>query len=195
MNACADLLSACDDSEAARIELDNALVALAYDHAERNAIGALGADITNAARYALVEALDEVKRATAIATKAITQHLPAFGLAQTILNQTAQGVAPDPSMLSQISQSVEAVTAAHDLGRAPNARLLVAFKHLYFTIRAVQDALYRTLLALLQNQKPGRYGSMNKAADVEANPVRKQLGEFGEDYFAWFRGWRALREQ
>lgn len=75
-------------------------------------------------------------------------------------------------------------------------RLIVAYKALYFFIRAYQDRLYSVISVLVRpDDQPGN--SMERAfhASRGTNPVRAFLAEHAPEYILWFPIWRDQRNR
>jgi len=82
----------------------------------------------------------------------------------------------------------------------PNARLIIAYKGLFFFIRAYQDALYRVLLEIETSEDAGRYRRMisaiseNDQSYKADNPVGALLASSFPEYLEWFLDWRKRRD-
>jgi hypothetical protein len=73
-------------------------------------------------------------------------------------------------------------------------RLIMAYKALYYFIRAYQDRLYAVLAILLEPDAPsGR--SMNAAFKNSQNPARRLLDTHLPEYVEWFPNWRDQRNK
>ena len=81
----------------------------------------------------------------------------------------------------------------------PDARLILAYKGLFFFIRAYQDTLYRVLLELETSKDAGRYRRMIHAISEDQsyktdNPVGALLASSFPEYLGWFLDWRERRD-
>jgi hypothetical protein len=197
-----DLRSAASRLDVARQELDSALSALGFRNEERQAVGALGADVVSCALYLLPHATIE---AHAAATRESAITMPSMDKVRAVyereredvLGMLAELAAAEPSEIETYFRSSQ---AAYDAGRGSKARLLLSFKSAYFLIRALQDGLYRVGLGLTEGglSENVRRASMSTAANSATkdreHSLSSILGEFGNEYFTWFRTWRALRD-
>lgn len=202
MGALDDLRVAADGLIEARLRLDDALIAVGFRHQERSAVGALGADVVACAQHLLPMAVVD---AHAAAMREIAILAPRASKISDIHERNRENTAhlrtelaaEDPAEVASYFQSLK---DAHDAAIGPNARLLLSFKTAYFMVRALQDALYRVGLEVVEGSRSEyfRRASMNKAAssahEDKKHPLRSLLGEFGDDYFRWFTAWRALRD-
>ena len=192
MGALEDLQGAAGRLETASIELDNALLAISYRPIECFALGSLSADAVSCARYQLPHAVADAMAATAREVAAIPPvAVPNFYSEDGKLDEVAWAEYTSNIDFDAVRQSLERVKEEMNASMGPNARLLLAFQTAYFIIRALQDAIYRISLELLQNQFVIK-GSMEKANNP-GNPVRQLMGDFAEEYLNWFNGWRNLR--
>jgi hypothetical protein len=192
-----DLRAAANRLEDARLELDVALVEAGFRAQERHALGALGADVVGCARHVLasatVEELASTGREVAALEPLVRKMLEGFerhgGEAKAMLEELS---AQDPQESIAVIKSTEQTNRE---GQGARTRFLLAFKSAYFMIRALQDALYRTAYELVEGRQPPdrQHASMMRAVTNEADPLRALLGDFADNYFQWFIGWRNLR--
>lgn len=88
------------------------------------------------------------------------------------------------------------LTEAHaHAGREELDRLRVAYKSMYFFVRAFQDAMYRLIWETATGQRSGRDSPMTKASGNPNNEVRKLIDASLPDYFDWFFKWRDERNE
>ena len=67
-----------------------------------------------------------------------------------------------------------------------------ALKAMYYFVRSLQDAIYAALLEAT-GHRAGSYTSMHDCAKKDTNPIRLLVEQALPDYFAWFAGFRDIR--
>lgn len=81
----------------------------------------------------------------------------------------------------------------------PDSRLKVAYKALFYFVRAYQDALYKALFQVEAGRRPRKYASMTNAIDENKENYRTHdavgsvLAYAYPEYLGWFLYWRNKR--
>jgi hypothetical protein len=92
-----------------------------------------------------------------------------------------------------------AIESLHGSRREQTAgyRLRIAFKALYFFLRALQDMLFRVTFFTLERSFPGRgdRGTMKWAVAHPESPVGRHLAQHVPEYGEWFTRWREQRNR
>lgn len=200
MSALIRLADATAEFASAQSELDSDINGV-VDHRERHAVGALCADVQNVCTYIVPEVvLDQVmltrqeialhERMPRPAVESMPYTDPEDWLARTA-EITRRWIAEGGAEEQQ--EYWEQLEALHKEHLAVYARFILGFKQAYFSIRALQDALYRVGITITEGNRPGSYAGMKNALNNDMNPVRRLLGRDAEHYFTWFSRWRHLR--
>jgi hypothetical protein len=92
-----------------------------------------------------------------------------------------------------VEQNLAAVLASLEVTRVPNARAKIAYKVVFFTVSALQDALYGAFLEA-RGDNAGAQPRMYKGLD-DRKPLRALLDERRSGYPSWFLDWRAKRNE
>jgi hypothetical protein len=92
-----------------------------------------------------------------------------------------------------VEQNLAAVLASLEVTRVPDARAKIAYKVVFFTVSALQDALYGAFLEA-RGDKAGAQPRMYKGVD-DGKPLRSLLEERRSGYPSWFLDWRTKRNE
>ena len=136
---------------------------------------------------------EKPERVTAATQARIGQHAIDCAAASAILRAEHQAatramIEADPERDTVLLVRV----GAGGVGDPQAERLAVAFKSVFFYIRACQDDLYGLLLLALTGSRHGQ-PSMNRAVKNPLNPVAVLLSSELPGYLDWFANWRDQR--
>lgn len=188
----------------ARSELDAALQEVpTVDHPDRHAVGTLCADVQNVCTYVVPVVVRDQLRLTQLEA-AILEAMPR----PPDIELAGPGQAPEAWLRRWAEATTrwieeegherqakywEQLESLHDEDAAVYARFVLGFKQAYFSIRALQDVLYRVAITILDGNRPGAHASMKRVLQ-DGNPVRELLRSDADVYLAWFVRWRNLRD-
>ncbi len=109
----------------------------------------------------------------------------------TAQRAAADSLEEDTSILAQVSTASKWVIPSES---SELEALRIAWKSWFFYVRAFCDPTYRLILAGLQNTRAEGAGTMNAILNP-ANPVAQLLAAEAPDVIAWFRAFRARRNE
>lgn len=179
MGAIEELIQAAQKFESALATCDRVLSLLPeIDDRDRHALGAIGVDIVDTCVFVLPQAA----RSSIEATKAEIADLMA-------------GKFPTEDV-PELGPGIKVGRLSGGRARSENAPFRLAMKSSYFLIRSFQDAVYRLGHHVLVGRKAKKESSASMSRALrDEDPVRVMLGEFADEYLAWFKGWRVIRDR
>lgn len=182
----------------ARRAVDEALQRAPVRAQLRHRVGDLAEDVIQATEL-LIDAYD-----TGVQAQELSQRILAIAEGPWPEMPEAVRASEDPAAFAAwvhanrpaeavIVNKLGSVIASLEVTERPHARAKLAFKHLFFVIRALQDALYAAFLEVT-GSKAGNYSSV-KDGLKSGKALREILDSRASDYPAWFSGWRDKRNR
>ncbi len=181
-----------------RRALDEALQRVPVRHAVRHRVGDLSEDLIQAC-----ELLIEAHRAGVDAQNVSQSILSGIDGAwpdvpEDVLNSEdpqvfAQWVHAHRPAEEAIVRRLASVVASLEVTERPHARAKLAYKHLFYVVRALQDALYAAF-SEASGMRSGAYSSVNDGLK-DGKRLRLLLDDRQSDYSDWFADWREKRNR
>jgi hypothetical protein len=190
---------AVDAFDWATLQLGDGLAGMDAPMRVRAPIGDLAADVSEACRYilrpAVLETLGEWTRDSARLSRAWQPIQEALAAGVDLPGEEWARISEEQSERERLLEVTRGVPPSSG-GSYPasSRRLRVAFKSVYFFVRAYQDALYRAALFVVDGEVAGGGARMARALRPDSS-VGAYLQSAAPGYLTWFAEWRDQRNR
>ena len=164
----------------------------------RARVGDLAQDVVDAC-LSLMEAHIDARRAqnhsTALVSKTTSPSVPPDDVLQSKSPEEFFRWArsqPVPTV-EEMKRNAELLQRSHDVTARPYAQARLAYKHVLFVVRALQDAIYAAYLEAT-GKVAGKYSSI-KTGLQDGKPLALLVADRCPGYGVWFLRWRDMRNR